>query len=111
MIITLCGSAKFESVFHMYNEKLSLAQHIVLSLAVYPYVKGLKHWYTDEQKEKLDKVHKLKISISDAIVVLNVGGYIGESTKSEIEFAEYYNKPIYYLEPLHEHCLVVQELL
>ena len=53
---------------------------------------------TDEVKEMLDRNHKNKILLSDAIYVINKGGYIGESTKSEINFAKQHRKEIFYME-------------
>lgn len=53
-------------------------------------------------KQTLDDIHKAKIAKSDYIVILNVNGYIGESTASEIAFAEELHKPIYYLEDVNE---------
>src|SRR3990167_10791249 len=94
MRITLCGSAKFEKEFKEMNERLSLAGHTVYSLAVYPSDKGEKNWYTPEQKAVLDAVHLLKIDNSDAIYVITVNGYIGDSTKREIEYAISKGKPV-----------------
>jgi len=50
------------------------------------------------EKKNLDELHREKIRMSNAIFVLNYEGYIGDSTKSEIEFAKYLNMPIYYYE-------------
>ena len=99
MKITLCGSARFEQEFHEWNEKLTLAGHTVYGLAVYPSSKnGDKNWYGDANKQTLDLVHLSKIEESDAIVVLNVGGYVGDSTRREIEWARIRNKKVYYAE-------------
>jgi len=96
MIVTLCGSAKFEDLFKEWNEKLTLQGHVVFSLAVYPSDKNdNKNWYTPEQKAALDEAHKNKIDASDAILVINPDGYVGESTLSEIEFAIEKGKKIY----------------
>lgn len=87
MIITLCGSARFEKEFKELNEKLTLAGHTVFSLSVYPSDKPAgKSWYTDEQKVELDNAHKRKIDASDAIVIVG-DGYVGMSTISEIMWA------------------------
>ena len=97
MIITLCGSARFEDEFHRWNEVLTLAGHVVFSLAVYPSSKaGVKQWYTDAQKGTLDRVHKMKIDASDAIFVIDVGGYIGDSTRSKIDHAAYGAKMVFF---------------
>ncbi len=99
MIITLCGSARFEKHFKAWNELLTLSGHTVFSLSVYPSDKEAgKDWYTDEEKQILDIAHKKKIRVSDAILVLNHCAYVGDSTISEIEFARILEKPIYCLE-------------
>lgn len=99
MIITLCGSARFEKHFKIWNEVLSLAGHEVFGLAAYPSdYNGVKSWYSEKQKATLDQVHKRKIAASDAIVVLNVYAYIGDSTMSEIDHALLKRKRIYPLE-------------
>ncbi len=61
-----------------------------------------KDAYTDEEANILDKMHKEKIKISDAILVVNVDGYIGNSTQSEIEYAKSLNKEIIYYTDLKE---------
>lgn len=85
MIVTLCGSARFENRFKSWNQRLSLQGHVVLSLAVYPSDAGGKDWYTPDQKERLDAVHRLKIDASEAIfVVCGPERYVGTSTLSEV---------------------------
>lgn len=99
MIITLCGSARFENEFHQWNQALSLSGHVVLSLAVHPSLhRGNKDWYTPEQKQMLDAVHLTKITSSDAIMVINRDNYIGDSTASEIRWAWLHKKAVYSLE-------------
>lgn len=95
MKLTLCGSARFEKEFKEWNKRLSLAGHIVYSLAVYPSDAGGKDWYSKGEKETLDVVHLGKIGNSDAIVVVNPGGYTGESTQREIQFAKNQRKRIF----------------
>ena len=101
MKFTICGSARFEKEYHEWNKKLGLMGHIGYSLMTFPSIEGNKTWYTDEEKELLDLAHLAKIEESDAILVLNVGGYIGDSTRREIRWAEMREKIIYYLEPQH----------
>jgi len=98
MKLTLCGSARFEKLFHEWNEKLTLAGHVVYSLGIYPSSKdGNKNWYTPEQKTRLDQVHLMKILNSDGIVVVTDDtGYVGESTKNEIAWATLNDKHIFY---------------
>jgi hypothetical protein len=98
MVITLCGSARFEHLFHAWNEALTLSGHVVFGLATYPSVKGKKEFYNEHEKALLDKAHKLKIDNSDCVLVLNRFAYIGESTMSEIEHAISKNKMIVFIE-------------
>ena len=95
-IITICGSLKFKNKMIEVAEKLELQENAVIT-PIYP-TNSNKDAYTDEQVDILDKMHKEKIKISDAIYVVNVGGYIGTSTKSEIEYAKSLGKEILYLE-------------
>ena len=95
-IITICGSLKFKNEMIEVAERLELQENAVIT-PIYP-TNSNKDAYTDEQVDILDKMHKEKIKISDAIYVVNVGGYIGTSTKSEIEYAKLLGKEILYLE-------------
>ncbi len=95
-IITICGSLKFKNEILAISEKLELAGNAAIA-PIYPTNED-KDAYTEEEVEILDKMHKEKIKISDAIYVVNVNGYIGSSTKSEIEFAQKLGKEIIYLE-------------
>lgn len=92
-VITMCGSLKFKKEIIEQSEKLALEGNCILSI-VYP----TKDFYTTEQVDLLGKMHKQRIDMSDSIFVVNVGGYIGSSTKSEIEYAKKQNKEIIYLE-------------
>jgi hypothetical protein len=109
MKITLCGSLKFEQQFHEWNKKLTLAGHVVYSVAVFPSYAGSKSWYTEEEKIGLDLIHLLKISNSDAIFVINVGHYIGESTTREIEWAHLNEKLVFLLTSWRNGDLKVYE--
>lgn len=76
---------------------------ITLGINILPdgYFKENHHGAEQEGvKEILDELHKRKIDLSDEVVVLNVGGYIGQSTMSELEYALEIGKPIKYLEPI-----------
>ncbi len=90
-IITLCGSTEFKEDFLRLQQELTLKGYIVLSVDVFDET-------TEEQKLNLEKIHKDKIRISDAIYVINRNNNIEESTKLEIEFAKSLNKTIYYME-------------
>jgi hypothetical protein len=97
MRITLCGSAKFENQYKQANKDLTLAGHVVYSLACYPSDLGGKNWYTVAEKRMLDAVHLRKIDNSDAILVIDVPGYIGKSTRREINHANRTGKRVFYL--------------
>lgn len=90
-IITVCGSLKFQNEIIKITEKMALQGNCMLSM-VYPY----KEAYTTEEKTLLGELHKERIRISDSVLIVNIDGYIGSSTKSEIEFAKSLNKEIIY---------------
>lgn len=94
-IITICGSLKFKNKMMEMAIKLELEGNIVLT-PIYPITDD--NVYNKKEIIMLEKMHKEKINLSDAIFVVNVDGYIGESTKSEIEYAKEHNKEIIYLE-------------
>lgn len=94
-IVTLCGSIRFWDKIQEMHEKLELEQEYVV-IGITPHV--MNRNFTEYEEEVLDILHKEKIDLSDAIFVVNVGGYIGRSTKSEIEYAKEKGKEILYLE-------------
>lgn len=96
-VITLCGSTKFKEQFIQAQKELTLQGNIVISVGLFGHSGDNEVW-TEGTKEMLDDMHKRKIDMADAIYVINVGGYIGSSTKSEIEYAKQQNKEVYYLE-------------
>ena len=110
-IITLCGSTRFKNVFMEVQKKLTLEGNIVISVGCFGHA-GDK--LSDEQKLMLDDIHKKKIDIADEIFVINVGGYIGNSTKSEIKYAIEQGKKISFLVnekiPVSEMLLVTTPL-
>lgn len=98
-IITLCGSTKFKDEFLEVQERLTLEGNIVISVGLFGHADGKYNTViTDEVKEMLDDLHKRRIDLSDEIYVINKDGYIGSSTKSEIEYALSHHKPVELLE-------------
>jgi hypothetical protein len=93
-IITVCGSLKFKEEMIKIAVEMELRGNCVIT-PIYP-TNSDKDIYTDEQIVILNEMHKEKIKLSDAILVVNVNGYIGSSTRSEIEFAKGLNKEIIY---------------
>ena len=99
-VITLCGSTRFKDQFIEAQKRLTLEGNIVISVGLFGHSGDDEVW-TEGTKEMLDKMHKRKIDMADAIYVINVGGYIGESTRSEIEYAIRNGKGVRYLEENH----------
>jgi hypothetical protein len=98
--ITLCGSTRFRDQFDFWNTHLTLAGNAVYSVAVDAHGDAREALPTEKEKTLLDEVHLMKIVNSEAIFVIDVGGYIGASTAREIEFARSRGKDIYYLSEL-----------
>jgi len=99
-IITLCGSTKFKDQFMAEQKRLTLEGNIVISVGLFGHSGDNEVW-TQDTKEMLDDMHKRKIDLADEIFVINVGGYIGSSTKQEIEYAKQNNKTVTYLEDIN----------
>ena len=97
-VITLCGSTRFKEQFLEAQKRLTLEGNIVISVGLFGHSGDDEVW-TEGMKEMLDDMHKRKIDMADEIFVINVGGYIGESTMSEIEYAKAHGREIRYLEP------------
>lgn len=104
-IVCLCGSTRFMDVFFEAGWKLTLEGKIVLSVGV---CKHAEHHGAEalgqDIVDQLDELHLRKIDLADSVMVLNVGGYIGESTSREIQYAKETGKPIVYLEPPCKTC-------
>ncbi len=92
-IITICGSYKYIDKIKEVAEKLALDGNCVITPID---ITRPKDEYTKEEILQLGKMHKEKIKISDAINVVNVNGYIGENTQSEIDLAKELGKEIVY---------------
>ena len=105
-VITLCGSTRFKDEFMKAQKDLTLQGNIVISVGLFGHAGDNEVWENMDEgtltktKEMLDDIHKRKIDMSDGIFVINVGGYIGESTKSEIEYAKNHGKTVEYLEEI-----------
>ncbi len=99
-IVCLCGSTRFAEAFFAANEGETLAGNIVLSVGCFRRIApdGQRPPLEEAIKVRLDDLHKRKIDLADEILVLNVGGYIGESTKSEIAYAFKHGKVVRWLE-------------
>ena len=96
-VVTLCGSTRFKDAFMETQKRLTLEGNIVISVGLFGHSGDDEVW-AEGTKEMLDDMHKRKIDMADEIFVVNVGGYIGSSTRSEIEYAESAGKGVRYLE-------------
>ena len=103
-VITLCGSTRFKNEFMELQKRPTLEGNIVISVGLFGHSgdqevwEGMDEGTLSKTKEMLDDMHKRKIDMADSIYVINVGGYIGDSTKSEIEYAKAHGKEVHYLE-------------
>ena len=103
-VVTLCGSTRFKDEFMEAQKKLTLEGNIVISVGLFGHSGDQEVWENMDEgtltktKEMLDDMHKRKIDMADAIYVINVDGYIGDSTRSEIEYALNHDKEVRYLE-------------
>ena len=103
-VITLCGSTKFKDEFMKTQKDLTLKGNIVISVGLFSHSGDEEVWENMDEgtltktKEMLEDMHKRKIDMADEIFVINVDGYIGDSTKSEIEYATKTGKKVNYLE-------------
>lgn len=115
-VITLCGSTKFKDEFMDAQKKLTLAGNIVISVGLFGHSgdeevwEGMDEGTLTQTKEMLDDMHKRKIDMADSIFVINVGGYIGESTRSEIAYAKAAGKQVFYLEEMAEETTQESEV-
>ncbi len=96
-VITLCGSTRFKDAFMEAQKRLTLEGNIVISVGLFGHSGDDEVWI-EGTKEMLDDMHKRKIDMADEVLIINVGGYVGSSTRSEIEYAKAHGKPVHYLE-------------
>ena len=96
-IVTLCGRTRFKDQFLETQKRLTLEGCIVISVGLFGH-SGDEEVWKPGTKEMLDDMHLRKIDLADEIFVINVGGYIGESTRREIAYAEKTGKKVRYLE-------------
>lgn len=95
-IVCLCGSTRFRDEFLAANRDLTFAGVIVVAPGVFSHADAARGHagVTPEQKAALDELHLRKIDLADRVLVVNPGGYIGESTSREIAYARAAGKPV-----------------
>ena len=96
-VVTLCGSTKFKDDFLREQKRLTLEGNIVLTVGLFGHSGDVEVW-KEGVKEMMDDMHKRRIDMSDEIFVINKDGYIGSSTRAEIEYAIKTNKVVRYME-------------
>jgi hypothetical protein len=94
-VITLCGSMRFREEFERLDAELTLAGHMVLT----PTALAPSTELNEEERARLGRIHLQKIAMADEILVVNVGGYVGESTRREIGHARSCGVAVSFLEP------------
>ena len=110
-IVCLCGSTRFMDAFHEAGWRLTLGGYIVLTVGVCKHAEDHGgEALGPEVAAQLDELHLRKIDLAEWVFVLNVDGYVGDSTRREILYAQEHGKQVTYLEPsLIPSDLVVQE--
>ena len=100
-VVCLCGSTRFVEQLRAVNRDLTLAGAIVLAPAELEHADGPAgdQQLSDEERAALGALHLAKIDLADRVVVVNPGGYVGESTRREIRYAHDAGKPVEYTDP------------
>lgn len=99
-IVCLCGSTRFVETFNEWRIKLTHQRKIVLSIEIVAAQsnKDDPQFVNTNLKAMLDELHLAKIDLCDWVLFLNVGGYMGESTKKELEYTKSIGKKYAFLE-------------
>jgi hypothetical protein len=106
-VVCLCGSTRFQSAFELANFHESMMGRLVISVGLFGHADhppGARHLTSDgdertPEKQALDQLHYRKIDLADEILVINVGGYVGSSTRREIAYAREHSKDVRWLFP------------
>ena len=93
-IVCICGSTRFTEEMRAANRELTFAGVIVVAPG------EPDEMVTDEQKTALDALHLRKIDLADRVLVVNPGGYVGESTRREIAYADATGTPVSFTDPV-----------
>ena len=100
-IVCICGSTRFVDEISAANRELTFTGAIVVAPGVFLRAEDREAAasITDEQKTALDALHLRKIDLADRVLVVNPGGYIGESTSREIAYARATGTPVSFTDP------------
>ena len=109
-IICLCGSTRFYEEFMQANYEQTMLGKIVLSVGFFMHRAGQVHGetvgITPDDKKMLDELHLRKIDMADEVLILNVNGYMGESTRRELAYALAHGKVVSFLEDVDAQMLL-----
>lgn len=97
-VVCLVGSTRFIDAYRQANLRETLAGNIVFTIGRDTKSDAMLH-LAPEDKIRLGLLHLHKIDQANEVLVLNVNGYIGESTRREIEYARLLGKTLRWLEP------------
>lgn len=92
IVVCLCGSTRFKAEFEVANREATMIGAVVVAPGIFGHADGIT--LSPEQKTQLDALHLRKIDMADVVWVIAPGGYIGESTRREIEYAGRHGKPV-----------------
>jgi hypothetical protein len=99
-VVCLCGSTRFKAAWYEWTKRITYEGDIVLGVGdLNPNQQDTNDPIDPALKAALDELHKRKIDMADEIFVLNVGGYVGQSTRGEIDYASAAGKKVRWLEP------------
>lgn len=100
-IVCICGSTRFAEAMLATNRDLTFAGVIVVAPGVFTRSgdRERSEALTDRQKIALDQLHLRKIDLADRVLIVNPGGYVGESTSREIAYARATGKPVSFTDP------------
>lgn len=113
-IVCLCGSTRFSDEFRAANLRETLAGNIVLTIGCdmrsdVEIFGDMSEEELREIKNNLDLLHLRKIEIADEVLILNKNGYIGDSTRRELRYAQALGKPVRWLEPSYAEDVKIQD--
>ena len=91
-VIALCGSTRFRETFQEVQQRLTLEGYLVLSPVFFDDFRP-----DAAAKAMLDHLHRQRMDMADEVLIINVDGYIGQSTREEIAYARSSGKPVRYL--------------
>ena len=94
-VVTLCGSMRFREELERLGTELTMAGHVVLA----PTALDPSMELDPDQRALLGRIHLQRVAMADEVLVVNVGGYVGEDTRREIAYARSRGTAVSYLEP------------